>query len=317
MSVSRFTAKATRIRPNRDNLAVGYPAAVKGMLNIGLLHTALTGREEHEPYAPCSLEDLLTRNYDYWALGHVHQRESVQSADHPRVELPGNVQGRHIRETGAKGCLLASANGQGRVSTEFRPLDVVRWNRIRVNCDGAPDRDEIFRRVQRGFRRRRRGRRRPNVGGSRRTLRAVCPARCALSPKSASFATSCWLSRGTLAKMRFGSKRSRFARHSRRPRSRDEIGDDALSEIAAVVADLANHSEHLQAIFDSDEIKALASKLPAELRNGAEAVLFGDPNWSRSLLNRAARCSFKKRYGRRPADEVPFARLPALASSMR
>ena len=36
-----------------------------------------TGREGHETYAPCRLETLRRKGYDYWALGHVHAREVV------------------------------------------------------------------------------------------------------------------------------------------------------------------------------------------------------------------------------------------------
>ena len=51
-----------------DNLARDYPRAHGGMINIGMLHTALTGRDGHDSYAPCGLEDLTEKGYDYWAL---------------------------------------------------------------------------------------------------------------------------------------------------------------------------------------------------------------------------------------------------------
>ena len=76
-----------------------------GCFNIGLLHTCATGREGHDRYAPCTVDDLRAKGYDYWALGHVHTREILATATRPIV-FPGNIQGRHIRETGPKGCLL-------------------------------------------------------------------------------------------------------------------------------------------------------------------------------------------------------------------
>ena len=90
----------------RADLSRGYPAPVPGCFNVGLLHTGVNGREGHEPYAPCTLAALREKGYDYWALGHVHQRE-VLSAE-PLVVFPGNTQGRHARETGAKGCILVT-----------------------------------------------------------------------------------------------------------------------------------------------------------------------------------------------------------------
>lgn len=114
-----------------ENLALGFPAAKPGMFNIGLLHTSLDGREGHAAYAPCKLDDLRARDYQYWALGHVHAREEVLTD--PWVVFPGNLQGRHARETGPKGCCLVSVE-DGRVeSVEHRVLDVVRWASCEVD----------------------------------------------------------------------------------------------------------------------------------------------------------------------------------------
>ena len=111
-----------------DNLAAGYPAAQPGLFNIGLLHTSLDGREGHATYAPCKLDDLRAKGYQYWALGHVHAREVV-STD-PWVVFPGCLQGRHARETGPKGCCLFTVEDGQVKSVEQRALDVVRW----ANC---------------------------------------------------------------------------------------------------------------------------------------------------------------------------------------
>ena len=75
-----------------DDLSLRYPAARPGCFNIGMLHTSATGREGHERYAPCSVEGLLAKGYDYWALGHVHKREILY--DDPLIVFPGNTQGR-------------------------------------------------------------------------------------------------------------------------------------------------------------------------------------------------------------------------------
>ena len=87
-----------------DNLVPGYPAPVPGWLNIGVLHTALEGNAEHARYAPCSVAELQVKGYQYWALGHVHEHW-VQRGD-VTMAYPGNLQGRHIREQGARGALL-------------------------------------------------------------------------------------------------------------------------------------------------------------------------------------------------------------------
>ena len=91
-------------RAVEQDLAARYPEAVAGAFNIGVLHTALDGREGHDPYAPTRVETLRGKGYDYWALGHVHAREVVSRE--PWIVFPGNLQARHLRETGSKGATL-------------------------------------------------------------------------------------------------------------------------------------------------------------------------------------------------------------------
>jgi exonuclease SbcD len=124
-----------------QNLSLNYPAPIPGNFNIGMLHTCATGREGHEPYAPCTVEDLQLKGYDYWALGHVHQRE-VLSHD-PLIVFPGNTQGRNIRETGAKGCMLVAVDENGRPSADFKSLDVIRWIRLSVDASGAGSGNDV------------------------------------------------------------------------------------------------------------------------------------------------------------------------------
>ncbi|MCA9530117.1 MAG: DNA repair exonuclease [Myxococcales bacterium] len=129
-----------------EDLVRDYPPRVPGALNIGLLHTCLDGREGHAPYAPTSLDELSRKGYDYWALGHVHTRE-VLSED-PWVLFPGNLQGRHIRETGAKGATVVRVEGGRIVSVEHRSLDVVRWARVEVDAAGAETPEDVVERAR-------------------------------------------------------------------------------------------------------------------------------------------------------------------------
>jgi exonuclease SbcD len=118
-----------------EDLSERYPEPVRGVLNIGLLHTALSGRRGHAPYAPCDVNALVARGYDYWALGHVHQREVVHEA--PHVVFPGNLQGRHVREAGEKGATLITVRDGAIAAVEPRVLDVVRFARLSVDVSEA------------------------------------------------------------------------------------------------------------------------------------------------------------------------------------
>jgi UDP-2,3-diacylglucosamine pyrophosphatase LpxH len=126
------------------NLCVGYPAPIAGLINIGLLHTSADGRPGHERYAPCTIDSLVNRGFDYFALGHVHERE-VLSAD-PPVVFCGSIQGRGLHEAGPKGATLIEFD-DGRITHEHRVLDVVRWAVVEVDAAGCSDRDEVCGRV--------------------------------------------------------------------------------------------------------------------------------------------------------------------------
>jgi DNA repair exonuclease SbcCD nuclease subunit len=132
-----------------DNLASQYPQRDPIYVNIGMLHTSLTGREGHEDYAPCTQDDLASKGYDYWALGHVHQREVV--SDDPWIVFPGNIQGRHIRESGAKGATLVTIEDGGITSVETRELDVLRWAICRIDLSECGTPDSVYEAVRQAF----------------------------------------------------------------------------------------------------------------------------------------------------------------------
>ena len=128
-----------------ENLAAGYPSPKPGLLNIGMLHTCATGGGTlHAPYAPCTVDELVGKGYDYWALGHVHQRAVLN--ENPPVVFPGNIQGRHVREPAEEGkgvTLVEVVDGAiGRLT--HVALDTVRWMHLVVDVSTASTIDQIF-----------------------------------------------------------------------------------------------------------------------------------------------------------------------------
>ncbi|WP_053958861.1 metallophosphoesterase family protein [Sulfobacillus thermosulfidooxidans] len=136
-------------REVRENMVLHYPEPLPGYVNIGVVHTSLEGHEGHETYAPCSVEDLVSKHYDYWALGHVHKRQVIRDAN-PCILYPGNLQGRHIRETGEKGCTVVTVTGHD-VTFEHRALDVLRWYLVDIDLTGAEQHEDFVERVVKIF----------------------------------------------------------------------------------------------------------------------------------------------------------------------
>lgn len=82
-----------------------YPEAAEALFAIGIIHTGL----DLDPNkAPANSEDLLARGMDYWACGHMHRFLVRPGMNDPRIVFPGCVQGRALRETGRRGCVLVT-----------------------------------------------------------------------------------------------------------------------------------------------------------------------------------------------------------------
>jgi len=125
-----------------DDMSQHYPAPISGMFNIGMLHTALQGRDGHAAYSPTSVEKLRSKGYEYWALGHVHTREVVDT--NPYIIFPGNIQGRHAKELGPKGVTLVTIEGAEVESVTEQCLDVVRWDHCRVDVSEAANESDVY-----------------------------------------------------------------------------------------------------------------------------------------------------------------------------
>ena len=123
-------------REVRENLSPLFRLAVSGGgFNIGLLHANVGGNPNHDSYSPCSVADLEGARIDYWALGHVHTRQVLRDQG-PTVVYPGNPQGRHPFETGARGVYLVEVDDSGAPQLEFHTVDVVRWEIVSVDIAG-------------------------------------------------------------------------------------------------------------------------------------------------------------------------------------
>ena len=145
-----FTLDALRValhgrgfaaRQAGEDIAQTYPPAVAGWVNIGGLPTSPDRRRGPHAYSPTRVEHLRRLGYDYWALGHIHAREIV-SRD-PWIVFPGNLQGRHARETGAKGASLVRVVNGAVADVEALALDAARFDHVRLDLAGALSEDDL------------------------------------------------------------------------------------------------------------------------------------------------------------------------------
>lgn len=134
-------------RAIEENLAASYTEKVSDYFNIGVLHTALQGYAAHANYAPCTIDELHSKNYDYWALGHVHEYQKWEGPS--TIVFPGNLQGRHVRETGRKGAVSVTVDGSGNSVVERLYLDVLRWEMLRVDVSDCSAVEDVARVVGR------------------------------------------------------------------------------------------------------------------------------------------------------------------------
>jgi DNA repair protein SbcD/Mre11 len=265
-----------------DDIASRYPEAVPGWFNIGVLHTSLAGYAAHDPYAPTSLDVLVARGYDYWALGHVHAREVLRERG-PRIVYCGNLQGRHIGETGSKGCELVEVL-DGEVRAEHVALDVVRWSRLSVPIDGVLDLSDLERvagQVMRAAHEAGGGR----LGAWRVQLEGTGPLHRWVSAHAD-------LALGELRSMADAASDGRAWVESMRVRSRlppsvlEPAADDPLAECLRLSAALADDPQRLGE-FAAGALREVLTKLPSELRAGPRGLGLEDHETLAALLREA------------------------------
>lgn len=263
-----------------ENLAAGYPAPEPGMFNIGLLHTSATGREGHETYAPCTLDDLRAKQYDYWALGHIHKRE-VLSTD-PPIVFPGNLQGRHVRETGPKGCTLVTVDDRSRVHLEAVALDVFRWEHCRVDATGADCGEAVLDRVRSQLAKAAAG-----ADGLSMAVRIEvcgdCQAHREMSAESYRWTN---LVRDVASDVGGGTMWvEKVALRTSMPTARDHARwtDGPIGELVQYLNELRSDADGMAAL--SAELSDLQEKLPPELKEGAESLGLDDPARLRESLD--------------------------------
>jgi exonuclease SbcD len=262
-----------------EDLSSAYPQADPHLFNIGLLHTCLDGKPGHEPYAPCTIDGLRSKGYHYWALGHVHNREVI--SQDPWILFPGNIQGRHARETGPKGCTLVTVTDGEVTAVEHRDLDVLRWTRCVVDVTGSGSLDEIYAQVREALQQVLDDAEERPVA-ARLVLQGSSPVHSSLHSDSLH-----WIQEYRALASGLGGAGlwlEKVVLETHQAMALDELlaRDDALGGLLRAVHALEMDAAGVEEL--AGEVAALRQKLPAELLGGEERYDPGDPQYLSGLM---------------------------------
>jgi DNA repair exonuclease SbcCD nuclease subunit len=262
----------------KSDLSEDFAPALPGFFNIGMLHTCATGRPGHEPYAPCTVEGLSQKGYHYWALGHVHQHEIL--SENPYIVFPGNTQGRHIHESGVKGCLKVTVSGNMDVDLDFIATDVVRWTEIKIDATGMHDPFEIVDAFSADLEN--------TVSQNSAMPLAVRVQIAGITPAAAQISADPdrWTGEIRAAAIEAGSglawiEKINFS-CSMPENTAHAVAGGAMDELEALFDELENDPAACKVL--SEELADFYRKLPRELKQGPDAICCDDPDWINDLI---------------------------------
>lgn len=109
-----------------------YVKAGQADFHIGILHGHDSTNQSHYSYAPFKVNELLEKDFHYWALGHIHKSQILHTE--PTILYPGNIQGRHKNESGVKGCYLIELDERN-TKVDFIETAPIRWEKVILGED--------------------------------------------------------------------------------------------------------------------------------------------------------------------------------------
>ncbi len=250
-----------------DSLVSKYPAPVEGAINIGLLHTSLAGSGAHDTYSPCSVDDLETLGYDYWALGHIHKREVINGAS-GTIVMPGIPQGRHINEAGPKSVTLVDISDAHEVQTQEHFLAVTQFERLNLDLTGIVEWDKMIERVREAI-----SATQHNVTAEHLILRIELTGETALSARMHRDLDLLEEELRQVASQCGAVHCEKIIVHTRRPRIAENTAATASYRVADPLQELqkialeAKTRQHVSDQGFTQLLKDLMRKLPPELRD--------------------------------------------------
>ena len=249
-----------------EDLAEKYPPAIPNFFNIGVLHTNLGGVSEHANYAPCSLETLKSKGYQYWALGHVHNGQIL--CTDPYVVYPGNIQGRNGKEQGEKSCEFVTVSESGVISIEKILTSVVPWIAVELDASGCETADEVYDAIRARFTTLY-SESKDRVTAIRLLIMGATDAHSELNRDAEQVRNETISVANECGNGLFWIERVQVATQPRWNREELLRRDDPIGEVARIITALHNDPV---SVSNWESILELQTKLPPELAEGAEPI---------------------------------------------
>ncbi|MFQ5717310.1 MAG: exonuclease SbcCD subunit D, partial [Nitrospinales bacterium] len=92
-------------------------------------------------------DDLAVSGFDYWALGHIHNKQILRDYN-PAIVYCGNSQARSFKEKGERGCCLVTLHKGAPPDIRFVATDAVRYHSADLDLSNASSIEDVLQIVQ-------------------------------------------------------------------------------------------------------------------------------------------------------------------------
>lgn len=254
-----------------ESLLPKFSLPIKDTINIGMLHTSLSGSAQHDVYAPCSVSELDAFGYDYWALGHIHKRS--EQGGKSTIVMPGIPQGRDVGETGVGTISLVSINEQRDVTVQEQPVSPVQFEVVNADVTACKDWHQLLDQLITSIKHIRQTAQSDYViarvvmsGNTHLHFNLVRDTDLLQSTLQAECESigSVWIEKLRIKTNKLDNQNDAALTH------------EALPDLAAIINESVLSSEHVKSNAE-EELRLFTSKLPIEIRN-----LFGETEQERA-----------------------------------
>ncbi|MDO1605636.1 DNA repair exonuclease [Lactobacillus sp. YT155] len=136
VAVSGFSYKQQHVF---KDYVTDFPSKISDQdYHIGMYH-GMPGTLSKD-YAPFDIQEMITKGYDYWALGHIHDAGIINQ--NPPIVYSGDIQGLNRTETGEKGFYLVEMK-DGKTTQEFISSQIFIWDEINAMMEPGFTIDDI------------------------------------------------------------------------------------------------------------------------------------------------------------------------------